>query len=80
MNSSHCSNTPKKVAFLLYMNFSHAFLNHFNNFVNRKFQHVLLYPYSEILQFPVQVLGLSMPVGRGTKGPPRPPVGSDVDG
>ena len=33
-----------------------------------------------MLEFPGQVLELSMPVGRGTKGPPRPPVGSDMDG
>ena len=30
-------NTPKKVAFLLHKNFSHVFLNLFNNFVCRKF-------------------------------------------
>ena len=29
-----------------------------------------------MLEFPEQLLELSMPVGRGTKGPPRPPVGS----
>ena len=34
----------------------------------------------EMLEFPGQVLELSMPVGRGTKGPPRPPVGSGMDG
>ena len=32
-----------------------------------------------MLEFPGQVLELSMPVGRGTKGPPRPPVGSGMD-
>ena len=31
-----------------------------------------------MLEFPEQVLELSMPVGRGTKGPPMPPVGSDT--
>ena len=29
-----------------------------------------------MLEFPEQVLKLSMPVGRGTKGPTRPPMGS----
>ena len=33
-----------------------------------------------MLDFPEQVLELSMPVGRGTKGPPRPPVGSGMNG
>ena len=33
-----------------------------------------------MLKFPGQVLELKMPVGRGTKGPPRPPMGSDMDG
>ena len=33
-----------------------------------------------MLEFPEQVLELSMPVGRGTKGSPRPPVGSGMDG
>ena len=32
-----------------------------------------------MLEFPGQVLELSMPVGRGIK-PPRPPVGSGMDG
>ena len=33
-----------------------------------------------MLEFAGQVLELSMPVGRGTKGPPRPSVGSGTDG
>ena len=33
-----------------------------------------------MLEFPEQVLELSMPVGRGSKGPPRPSVGSGMDG
>ena len=41
---------------------------------------MILYAYSEMLEFPGQVLELSMPVGRGTKGTPRPLVGSDKDG
>ena len=36
--------------------------------------------YSGMLEFQGQVLELSMAVGRGTKGPPRPPVGSGMDG
>ena len=32
-----------------------------------------------MLEFPGQLLELSMPVGRGTKGTPRPPVGSGMD-
>ena len=32
-----------------------------------------------MLEFPGQVLELSMPVGRRAKGHPMPPVGSDVD-
>ena len=75
-------NTHKKVAFLLHTNFSHVFHNLYNNFVNRKFQHVIpvLYAYSGILEFPGQVLKFSMYVGRGTKGPLRPPLGSSMDG
>ena len=68
-NSSHCSKYPLKVAFPLPTNFSDVFRNLFNNFVNRKFWHVILYAYTEMLEFPGQVLELSMPVGRGTKGP-----------
>ena len=41
---------------------------------------MILYAYSGMLEFPGQVLELSMPVERGTKGPPRPPVGSGMDG
>ena len=37
--------------------------------MNRKFYHALLYAYSEMLEFPGQVLELNMPVGRGIKGP-----------
>ena len=37
---------------------------------------MILHAYSGMLEFPEQVLELSMPVGQGTKGPPRPPVGS----
>ena len=48
------------------MNFSHVFLNLFNNFVNKTFQHVILHAYSGMLEFPEHVLEL---VGRGTKGP-----------
>ena len=33
-----------------------------------------------MLEFPGQVLELTMPEGRETKGPPRPPVGSGMDG
>ena len=33
-----------------------------------------------MLEFPGQVFELSMPVGRGTKGSPRPPEGSGMDG
>ena len=33
-----------------------------------------------MFEFPGQVLELSMSVGRGTKGPPRPPVVSGMDG
>ena len=33
-----------------------------------------------MLEFLGQVLELSMSVGRGTKGAPRPPVGSGMDG
>ena len=75
-------NTPQKVIFLLHTNFSHVhvFHNIFNNFVNRKFYHVILYVYSGMLKFPGQVLEISMPVERGTKGPPRPPVCSVMDG
>ena len=32
-----------------------------------------------MLEFPGQVLELSMLAGRGTKGSPRPPVGSGMD-
>ena len=31
-------------------------------------------------EFPEQVLEHKMPVGRGTKGPPRPPVDPGMDG
>ena len=41
---------------------------------------MILYAYSGMLEFPGQVEELSMPVGRGTKGPLRPPVGSGMDG
>ena len=51
--------------------------NLFDNFLNRNFWHVILYAYSGMLEFPGQVLELSMPVGRGTKGPP---VVSGMDG
>ena len=71
-------NTFKKVAFLLHTNFLHVFHSLFNNFVNRKFEHVILYAFSGVLEFPGQV-ELSMPVGRGTKGAPRPSVGSGMD-
>ena len=73
-------NTLKKLHFYCITNFSHVIYNLFNNFVDRKFYHVILHAYSGILEFPRQVFELSMPVGRGTKGPPRPPVGSDMDG
>ena len=33
-----------------------------------------------MVEFPGQVLELSMSVGRGIKGPPRPPVGTGMDG
>ena len=33
-----------------------------------------------MLEFSVQALELIMPVGWGTKGPPRPPVGSGMGG
>ena len=73
---------PKTVVFLLHTKFSRVFHNIFNNFMNRNFEHVILYAYSGMLEFPGQVLELSMPVGRGTKTPPppRPPVGSGMDG
>ena len=74
-NSSSCSKYPQKVAFLFHTNFSHIFHNLFNNFVYRKFQHAILYAYSGMLDFSGQVLEVNMPVGRGTKGLPRPPVG-----
>ena len=41
---------------------------------------MISYTYSGTLEFPGQVLELSMPVGRGTKGPPRPPVVSGMGG
>ena len=69
-------NTPEKVSFLLHTNFSRVF----HRIENRKVKHVILYAYSGMFEFPGQVLELSMPVGRGTKGPPRQPVGPGMDG
>ena len=71
-------NTPKKVAFLLRTNFSYVFHNRFNNFVIENFS-MWYYAYSGMLEFPEQVLELSMPVGRRTKGHPTPPVDSGMD-
>ena len=56
-------NIPKSVACLLHTNFSHLIHNVFNNFVKRKFKHVILYAYSGMLEFPGQVLEFSVPVG-----------------
>ena len=77
-NSSHCSKYPfKSCLSVTYEFFSRVFHNLFNNFVNRKLKHVILYAYSGMFEFPRQVLELIMYVGRGS--PPRPSVGSGMD-
>ena len=40
---------------------------------------MILYACSGVLEFPGQVLELSMPAGGGTKSPPRSPVLSGMD-
>ena len=74
-NSSHSQNTPKEGAFL----YIRIFYMYFIIFlITLWIENFSMWYY--MLEFPGQVLELSMSVGRGTKGAPRPPVGLGMDG